>query len=199
MKNRFSILLMAAVLLTASFGCKKKEEESTTSPSVDSNTGLKKNGSFIKGTVVTVDENEKPRDFSFEYVYQESDIFFDGGTGSDYIGDEGSFYKAYTDYYNNDYQSYGELYFRLDSLGDKVPDDAYADIYALADLPNNEAFYFALDDDANITNFKFDTLTNVVTGDFSMNSNNTSNGYYATVKGSFQYNDVKRLVFRKSK
>jgi hypothetical protein len=199
MKNKFSILLMAAVLLTASFGCKKKEEEASTSPSVDSNTGLKKDGSFIKGTVVTSDENDKPMEFSFDYVYKDSDFYFTGGTGSDYIGNEGTFYKAFTDYYDNDYESSAELYFRLDSLGDRVPEDAYLDLNALADLPAGRAFYFDVNDEVALSNFKFDTLAGVASADFVMNSDNTDNGNDAVIRGSFQYNNVKRLVFRKGK
>jgi hypothetical protein len=197
MKNKITVVFLGLALLSASFGCKKEEAEKK--EVLDQNTGLLKNGSYVEGTVVTATDNDEPVEFTFKHEYQTGEIQFDGGTGSGYIGDEGYFNKDFISGNPGSGTDYSQLYFRLDSISAKTTNSEYLYLYASHELPNKSVFNFYVGDDPIITDYAYDSINHVMTGKFSMNSDNTDNGQDCLVSGTFRYTNVKRIVFRKSK
>jgi hypothetical protein len=197
MKNKITIVFLGLALLSASFGCKKKEAEKK--EVLDQNTGLLKNGSYVEGTVVTATQDDKPVEFAFKYEYQDADIQWDGGTtGSGYIGDYGYFSKDFVSGYSGQGTDYAQLYYRLDSLKAKNTESENFEMYAMPQLADGTVFDFYVGDDPIITDYAYDSINHVMTGNFSLNSDNTNNGQDCIVNGSFRYTNVKKIIFRKS-
>lgn len=197
MKNKFNVVLTTLLIASLAFGCKKKDN-SEVSPVIDDHTGLLNNGSYIRGTVKTADENNKPMEFSFENIYQTKKMFIEPATGNGAMTIGGNyFYKAFTDM-NNDYPDRTYLNFDIDSLADKTPTNGYFRISAIHGLGANNVFYFSAQDNAAVTDYKFDTISHVVSGNFAMSTTNTNNSKGATISGSFSYNDVRRVILRKA-
>lgn len=183
------------VLLAALSSCKKDKD---TKPAVlDTHTGLLKNGSYIEGTVVTATSDNEPVEFSFNYQYLDAEFFYDGASGgSTTMGNY--LYKDYTDY-NDNYPDYARVRFSLDSLKDNTLSNINFSMYGSSNLPGNKVFYFDVNNTAIITDYTYDSLNHVMSGKFSMNSNNTNNGQDASITGSFRYADIQNVRFRTSK
>lgn len=193
MKFKFSLALVALVLTLATVACKKKADE--VSAPLDSNTGLKKTGSFIKGTVTTKDSDGNDVEFAFEHTYQDGLMDFYGNPSS-------TFYSAYmyNDFtgYSGTSGDYSRINFVLDTLDDDTPTNPQLSLYAKTEVSTGKLFRFETYGDAGntvITDYTYDAANNTISGQFEVTTTtNTNNSQEATIKGSFLLTDFKQHV-----
>jgi hypothetical protein len=193
MKFNFSLALLALVLTLATVACKKEADE--VSAPLDSNTGLKNTGSFIKGTVTTRDSDGNDVEFAFDHTYQDGIMDFYGNPGT-------TFYSAYLyrDFtgYSGQNGDYSRISFDLDTLDDDTPSNPELRLNAKAELSAGKSFFFESYGDAGntvITDYTYDAANNTLSGQFEVTATtNTGNSQEATIEGSFLITNYKQHV-----
>jgi hypothetical protein len=191
LKNIIIFLLLA--LAAIQIGCKGKQGDPGPIGPNDPDAGLFTNGSYIKGTVTTIQADSIPVTFAFNHTYLIYNNTYEGSGNTstflmlkDFKGNAGTPYKM------------SQVMIDMDSISDINPANPQFVLFDDVALASNQHFIFMVSGAIALTNYQYDDATNTVSSDYTITSSATNNGKSAVVNGSFKFVGLSENVYRQA-
>ncbi|MFL5731323.1 MAG: hypothetical protein ACJ75J_17675 [Cytophagaceae bacterium] len=186
------IIIGFAVLSLGQFGCKEKKfipGPQGPAGNGDPNTGLVTNGSYIKGTIKTLQNNGVDSiTIPFNNMYMDTYPLYTLNNGSL----DAYLYKNFVGYRNDDHT---DLNIFIDSLNQPVPNIVNFMVGTETEIGTDSIYEFDVyQQSITLNSYSFDEVTNTASGTFSYTTSSTNLGYNALVSGSFKLVGVRVLM-----
>jgi hypothetical protein len=191
LKNITMFLLLAVAAIQ--IGCKGKQGDPGPAGPNDPEAGLFTNGSYIKGTVTTIQADSTPVTFAFNHSYLLYNNEYAGSGNTSYF----LMLKDLKGIVGNPYKM-SQVAFDLDSISDTNPANPEIAIFDDIVVANNQHFVFIVNGPVTLTNYQYDDATNTISSDYTITSSMTNNGKSAVVNGSFKIVGLSENVYRQA-